>query len=568
MPLSARLWSGLAFTAFWASIGSAAAPKAEEPKPPEFTDVTQRVDVQFVEGLRSPEATTHEVFVVLKNKSGAPLKGPLAVVFDTAKATDFSFDWYTDTLADGQQYYGLVDVDDELPARQTSRRRKLYLKTAAGVDDVQRAGFQAPLRVVQLSPEHVDSKKPVDEVVEGKKYSREEFDRVMAIQERAADHLISTKPGLAGVFLGEDANGNLNIQVMAHRRGTARDIPDSFEGVPIETTVSGEFTLGAYTKPKGAGSTNGTVPPVPTPDVAPSVATGRVKPAVAPLVRNRQLVIDRPICIGVSGISSVESDCATGTIGARVKDEIGNLYALSNNHVFARMSGVNFDGSAATTAAVNEAIQQPGPLEFFPACTKTGYQVAALSAWEPYRYSAATSIEELATMPINSTLSPVNVMDAAIAATTADLVGFAPPTDGYGALSTNPISPKIGLKIQKIGRTTGWTKGSVSAINGTIILEGVDGVLRFKQCVLTSTRTSGLFGDQGDSGSLVVSVGENRPLGLYFADGPISSIMCPITPILNRFNVQIDDGATTYTGGHSGRMGTAIGPKNRGIRPY
>ena len=49
------------------------------------------------------------------------------------------------------------------------------------------------------------------------------------------------------------------------------------------------------------------------------------------------------------GVSSGLADFATGTLGARVTDGT-NVYALSNNHVFA---GVN-------TASIGDAITQPG----------------------------------------------------------------------------------------------------------------------------------------------------------------------------------------------------------------
>ena len=521
MSLSARLWSGLAFSAFCASVASAA-PQPEKPKPPEFADVTQRVDVQFVEGLRSPESTTHEVFIVLKNKSGAVLKGPLAVVFDNAKATDFSFDWYTDTLADGQQYYGLVDVDDELPAKQTSRRRKLYLKTAGAMDEALRTAPQIPLRVVQLSPEHVESKKPVDEVVDGKKYNREEFERVKAIQERAAKHLMDTPKGVCGVFLGEDDNGNLNILVSTERRGVSREIPGTFEGVDMQTEV-----VGGYRK------------------FAP------------PTVFNRQTFIDRPICIGVSGIN-ITDVCASGTIGCRVKDQIGNLYALSNNHVFAEQAGFEADGTTAGGAAVvGDIINQPSPGEdrFTPCGKPPAFFLGTLAAWEPIRY-----------VDLTAGIAPPNVIDAAIASVTAQTMGFAAPNNTYGAPSSKPVQAKLKLKVQKMGRTTGWTKGVLAGINGIVTVQYDDGPVRFTQAISTKTVSSGVFGDSGDSGSLVVTQDGNNPVALLFAGSSRDSIFCPITVALNRFNVAVDDGAATYTGGHSGRIGTAIGPVNRGIR--
>lgn len=552
MPLSKRFWSGCLFLAAASAI-SAAPPEKENSekrkKAPEFVDVTRKVEVEFVEGVRSPDDRTHEVFVVLKNTSGGNLPGPLAIVFDEKKESTFSFDWYTDTLADGQQYFGLVDVDDSVPVKQSSRRRKVYLTTDAPVDIADRSRPEIPFRVIQLSKEHVASKQPVDEEVAGKKYSREEFDRVKAIQERAAKHLFSThKGGVCGVFLGEDPNGNLNILVQVARRGVAREIPGTFEGVGLETDVSGEYRLYDL-KPTPDSSLQSSAP-------APTAASAS-KPQLAPLEQNRRGRIDRPICIGVSGIN-ITDVCASGTIGCRVKDSAGNLYALSNNHVFSKQTGYTSAGLSLGNATVGEIINQPSPGDIFlPACDKPATNfLGRLAAWEPLR----------AGLGYGDVNAPVNAIDAAIATVSALDMGFSAPTDTYGTPSSKIQTASIGLKIQKMGRTTGWTKGVVSAINGIVEITYTPGVVRFQRQILTSRATSGTFSAGGDSGSLIVTQDGNKPVALLYAGSVLGTIVCPISVVLDRFNVVVDDGGTTFNGGHSGRVGTVVGPVNRGIR--
>src|SRR5262249_19194643 len=111
------------------------------------------------------------------------------------------------------------------------------------------------------------------------------------------------------------------------------------------------------------------------------------------------------------------------------------VYALSNNHVFA---GVN-------TASVGDHILQPGPIEDGGA--DPADLVGTVAAYQAISFT-----------------SP-NVMDAAIASTTTDNVGTATLPDGYGSPSTIPVAPTVGQPVQKYGRTTGFTTGSINAVN-------------------------------------------------------------------------------------------------------
>lgn len=554
MPLSKRLWGGCLFLAVTSAVSAAPPEKAaidKKKKTPEFVDVTRKVEVQFVEGLRSPDELTHEVFVVLKNTSGGNLPGPLAIVFDEKqKSNPYSFDWYTDTLADGQQYYGLVDVDDSVPVKQASRRRKVYLKTDAPAEVADRGRPEIPFRVIQLHADHVASKQPVDEEVAGKKYSREELDRVKAIQERATTHLLGEHEGISGVFLSEDANGDLNILVQAARRGVAREIPGNFEGIELETEVSGEYR---------AFDLKPTPDPIPNTAAVAAPTSSSNQPLLAPLEQNRRGRIDRPICIGVSGIN-ITDVCASGTIGCRVKDSAGNLYALSNNHVFSESTGTIL-GVTIGNAQIGDIINQPSPGDIFlPACDRPATNfLGTLVDWEPFGYVAGATTTAVVQ-------APRNAIDAAIASVSAQNMGFAAPTDTYGVPSTRHTTASIGLKVQKMGRTTGWTTGVIAGINGTTVVGYSLGAVRFERTILLRRETSGTFGAPGDSGSLVVTEAGNRPVALLFAGSSLGTILCPISVVLDRFNVVVDDGGTTFGGGRSGRLGTAIGPVNRGIR--
>jgi len=97
-----------------------------------------------------------------------------------------------------------------------------------------------------------------------------------------------------------------------------------------------------------------------------------------------------------------------------------------------------------------------------------------------------------------------NEIDAAIAITTTDDLGVSTPSDGYGTPNSAHVSAFVGQKVQKYGRTTSNTKGSVYAINAIVNVNygSPNGVALFiNQIVITP----GSFSEGGDSGSLIVT---------------------------------------------------------------
>lgn len=92
----------------------------------------------------------------------------------------------------------------------------------------------------------------------------------------------------------------------------------------------------------------------------------------------------------------------------------------------------------------------------------------------------------------------------------------------------------------KYGRTTGQTKGRISAINATVNVNyGAPGVARFvDQIIITGSFSAG-----GDSGSLIViqkGANERKPVGLLFAGSANTTIANPIDFVLERFDVAVD----------------------------
>ncbi len=220
----------------------------------------------------------------------------------------------------------------------------------------------------------------------------------------------------------------------------------------------------------------------------------------------------RPSPIGVSvGHPSITA----GTIGARVVDANGNAYILSNNHVLANSNNAN----------IGDNILQPGP---FDGGSNPGDAIGTLYDFEPIVFGG----------------SP-NLMDAAIAAVPdADLLSSTLPA-GYGSPSGQIVNPSVGQSVQKCGRTTGCTVGTVEEVNVTVnvCFAGTIFCTRSATFVNQFTITPGSFSAGGDSGSLIVTNNNNRhAVGLLFAGSSTRTIANPIGVVLDRFGVTIDSG--------------------------
>jgi hypothetical protein len=222
----------------------------------------------------------------------------------------------------------------------------------------------------------------------------------------------------------------------------------------------------------------------------------------------------RPVPIGVS---TGHPDVSAGTIGARVTDGI-RVFALSNNHVFAASNGGRA-GDPLLQPGVADGGQDPDD------------QVGTLYDFEPLGFCGATC--------------PLNVIDAAIALTTADDLATGTPEGGYGTPRTRTAEAELGMEVQKFGRTTGLTRGRITGIHATVDVSYRVGGARFENQVVISGRG---FSAGGDSGSLIVTkgvlLGDRRPVGLLFAGSGVSTVANPIGEVLERFQVRVDGGGS------------------------
>lgn len=294
---------------------------------------------------------------------------------------------------------------------------------------------------------------------------------VTAVQDRHTDILMDI-PGVLGTATGLRSDGSLAIKVLTKSRGVA-GIPADLEGVPVEVEVTGNIVAFATTDPT-------TVFPRPVPT---GVSTGNI------------------------------NECAAGTIGARVKDGAGNVYALSNNHVYAREN----------KASIGELEVQPGNYDAVPQCTQySDHAIGTLAKFVKIVFRG------------NST----NRVDAAIAVSSILNLSNSTLPDGYLVPSSTPVPASLSQKVQKYGRTTGLTKGTVSYVNLTVKVQYSSGIARF---VGQIGITPGGFSAAGDSGSLIVTDDLNaNPVGLLFAGSSTLTIANQIQDVLSALGVSID----------------------------
>ncbi len=230
---------------------------------------------------------------------------------------------------------------------------------------------------------------------------------------------------------------------------------------------------------------------------------------------NHRVRLSRPIALGASGGNindSTKAFCYGGTLGALVQDGGGAQYILSNNHVLAKTN----------SAAIGDDIIQPGLID--AGCKKiTTDAVADLSAFVPIQFSSKKSV-------------PSNAADAAVAKVRPGAV----IPDGFildiGTLSGLTAQDTVGCPVQKSGRTTGLTQGSISAVDATVNVNyGQGKTARFTNQFLV---TPGSFSDAGNSGSLIVRDGSTpRAVGLLFAGSSSYTIGSPIDSVLNAFGI-------------------------------
>lgn len=217
-----------------------------------------------------------------------------------------------------------------------------------------------------------------------------------------------------------------------------------------------------------------------------------------------------------TGVSTGHPAITAGTIGARVIDDVGNVYALSNNHVYADENQAN----------IGDGVIQPGS---YDGGADPADRIGTLSDFEPIVFTTSAN----------------NELDAAIALSSLGDLGNATPPEGYGTPKSETVTASLNQQVQKFGRTTSLTtNGTITGINATINIGYGTGTARFVDQIIVETRKP-RFIQGGDSGSLLVIQGgddDRKPVGLLYAGTSTGkmAIANHIDAVLGRFNVTID----------------------------
>jgi len=128
-----------------------------------------------------------------------------------------------------------------------------------------------------------------------------------------------------------------------------------------------------------------------------------------------------------------------------------------------------------------------------------------------------------------------NEVDCAIALPdAARLSDIITAIKGIG-LPRGVIKPRRGMKVVKVGRTSGKTSSEILDINMHIKLDyGEIGEVKFINQVLCKQ-----FTDDGDSGSLVLDKATGKAVGLHIAGGEMGSVFNPIGKVLEHLGVKL-----------------------------
>lgn len=213
------------------------------------------------------------------------------------------------------------------------------------------------------------------------------------------------------------------------------------------------------------------------------------------------------------GLSVSHVDVTAGTIGAFVADGSGAALVLSNNHVLA-----DSDRGVAGDVVLQPGVADGGSADGDRIGVLDG--VVALDPVAPNLVDAATArldddVEVSAQYPAGA------------------LAGWVAVTDD--------------VEVEKAGRTTGVTRGRVSAIEiDGISVQYPAGVIDFDDQIEVTGAGSAGFSAGGDSGSLVYRPDTREAVGLLFAgsdtggpNGQGLTYCNPIGAVLERLGVRL-----------------------------
>ncbi len=234
------------------------------------------------------------------------------------------------------------------------------------------------------------------------------------------------------------------------------------------------------------------------------------------------------------GVSVGHYRVTAGTFGCLVHRG-GEVFILSNNHVLADMN----------KGRAGDPILQPGAADG----GTMDDRIAELADFVPLDFG-----EEQADCPVAGFLATVLNGLASLTGSSHRLqaVRQTPGVNRVDAALARPLSPDmvsneilyigapvgagaatLGTQVQKTGRTTGYTTGTITQIDATVRIDYYGSTAVFEGQLVASPMSQ-----PGDSGSAILDM-ERRVVGLLFAGSDAATIINPIEEVLAALNVRV-----------------------------
>lgn len=229
-----------------------------------------------------------------------------------------------------------------------------------------------------------------------------------------------------------------------------------------------------------------------------------------------------------SSVSIANESGSAGTLGCLVKNDRGELYGLSNNHVFA---GNNY-------ADIGIPIIAPGQAD-----------IAARNL-DPFVIGHLH--QALHVIDGNPEIVPCadNIDAAIMKLSAADRISSMQRS--YYDTPKAVIPLQAGMMVEKVGRTTGRTRGKVTSFHFTpqgvranIVKIGSFKILYFTNIFGIVGENDTRFSGPGDSGSLITTLdadGERKAVGLVFAGHDNLSFAVSLDTVLTKFGLSLVGG--------------------------
>lgn len=231
---------------------------------------------------------------------------------------------------------------------------------------------------------------------------------------------------------------------------------------------------------------------------------------------------------------SLGNFASAGTLGCLVRDAAGVMFGLSNNHV---SGGCSFAGVGMPVVAPGICDVHPGSIDVLT-LGRHARSLPMVLGWP-----------DVVDISANRDAAMFTVRNA------DSLTSY---QGGFYDTPAEAIPLAAGIQVEKVGRTTGHTAGTVvTEIFGPVNIMyrapqyEFSGFVFFEHLFSVAGTTS-VFADEGDSGSLVTTVGADgvrRAVGIVVgvttdgsSPGGKSALILPIVPILGQLGVSLVSG--------------------------